>query len=580
MDPTSLALNVSEKALVDFARRYGFAGVRASEALSKACPPELALEAAKPAFEALASLLSSACGLSPTQARLLCGLRGRSSLLLTHPSELPGDVLALFSPESATVKISGVAREELPAGAHLGHEWAHALDFALGRDLPPAPSKSVGMARFSGIGDVVRASEGAAPYQGMLGALASGLSEGQRPHDRYASLLVADGAPTGLPAFGFLIKALLPGMAKSMHSAQRRARTAEGEMQMSRLGEFAANSAYECLSCDAEVAAAGISTETLLKASRFCAKTLLESSRRESVLRRGRESAIDEAKGHIRAMLRGALRLPEAASERLTSEIFHIAPLKERIGDSFYAAPYTGRSHWEGPASLADLSCALVRVSRNQRALSNSKLAKEKFVPMAFWWSMRRLVSQHASDLGTRAERVMRHLADSGRIPESVLEHAKQWGGERGDYKAGALVFSDLVGTGSKMIQQEAEMAGRDLGAKEARALRRRIAAPIDEIARRDAVKESFAESFEQFVAHQAGFGSAIGRACRKALEARLVESDPLEVAASLDPSSSWMHGKDADPAANARRWRTLLRELSASSSLNAPARRARVAAG
>ena len=72
----------------------------------------------------------------------------------------------------------------------------------------------------------------------------------------------------------------------------------------------------------------------------------------------------------------------------------------------------------------------------------------------------------------------------------------------------------------------------------------------------------AFAESFEQFVISQARSKSALGRACKRALEGPLVDPDPEERAAALDPAQSWMNNKDGDAEGNAKRWRALLRDI------------------
>lgn len=552
-----------DAALAQLARRYGFRAASASSALAGSEAASAARVEAS--LEAMSEMLSLACDLPMERARKLCGLGGRAELRLRDPSEMPEDVLAVFDPKSFAICVSGQARPDgAPAATLFGHEWAHALDFALGAIAPDPSARSVGVSGEDGLLQVARASHAAAPYQAVLGAIAAGREHGTRGARDYASLQVARGSGSPLPAFSRVVRSMLPGLAKSIRNPQRAAREIESRSQLSRLAGLAEESAFEALEGDAEIAALSLPTSQIRAAARFCSKAVLASSRRESARRRGRESAIDEAKTHIAQWLRGALRLPDESCERLASSVFHISGLKDAHADDFFAAPYSGRSTWVGAGSLADLSCALVRVSRNQRALSNSRLAKEKFVPMAFWWSMRRHVSQHASEIGARADAIIGHMVDAGAVSSQVLEHARQWGGERREYKAGALVFSDLVGTGAKMIREEAAMAGREITERESRALRRRIVAPIDEMARRDAVREGFAESFEQFVAREAGMRTRLGKACQRALQLGLVESDAGEVAASLDPSVSWMHSKDGDPEGNAKRWRSLLRDVPA----------------
>ena len=546
--------------------RYGFASVEISDKLARSAPPSLPLSEVGAALEALARILSLGSGLPPGQARLLCGVRGRLRLRLMHPTEFDEGIGAFFDPASSTMSVSGLGAPGRPAGSHLGHEWAHGLDSCLGRELAPTDAAllqgaPVGVARFEGAKSIADASRSAAPYQSILGALAIGQAEKSRATDFYASLAVAQGQQSPLPAFTRLAKSMLPGLARSLRAPQRASRAAESARQERRLVEFATSAALDCLHSDPDVIALRLTEKQTQQAANFCAKALVVRSSGEGVRRRGREDAIDLAKSDIAHMLRGALRLPADSAGLLASAIIHIAPMKARY-DDFYAAPYTGRSYWDSPGSLADLSCALVRVCRNQRALSNSRLAKEKFVPMAFWWSMRRQVSEISGDIESRAPELLARLSDAGLLGSEIVEHAKQWGGARGEYKAGALVFSDLIGTGSKMIRQEAGLMGHPIDDKQARALRRKISAPINDLAKRKTIIESVAESFEQFVLHQARLATPLGKACRAALVVSLIDSDPLEAAAGLDPDLSWMHNKDGDAPGNSRRWRSLLREL------------------
>lgn len=543
---------------------YGFAGVEVSDRLAPRGPR--ALSEARAALEPLARIISLGSGLPLEQARLLCGVRGRLTLRLMDPAELPEGVGALFNPGTSTMSVSGLGTPGRPAGAHLGHEWAHGLDSCLGRALAPDDASllrgaPIGVARFEGAKSISDAARSAAPYQSILGALAIGQAEKSRAQDFYASLAVAQGKLSPLAAFTQLAKSLLPGLAKGMRGARRAGRSAEAALQRTRLLRFAQSAALDCLQSDRAVLDLRLSGEQTARIANFCADALLARSSDEGVRRRGREGAIDLAKADIARMLRGALRLPQASADLLAGSIIHISPMKARY-DGFYAAPYTGRSHWDSPGSLADLSCALVRVCRNQRALSNARLAKEKFVPMAFWWSMRRQVSEISNDIESRAGGLLARMADAGMLGGAIVEHARQWSGARPEYKAGALVFSDLIATGSKMIRQEAGLLGQEIDEKQARALRRKIAAPINDLAQRKTIVESIAESFEQFVLHQARLSTPLGKACRSALDAALVDPDPLERAASLDPALSWMHNKDGDAPGNSRRWRALLREL------------------
>lgn len=551
--------------LAQLAQRYGFRTAIATECLALNDSTSDAVARVETSLEGMSKILSIACNLPMPRARKLCGLAGRVELRLLDSSEMPGDILAQFETKTVSINVNARVQDDgSPMATLFGHEWAHALDFALGSIDPEMASRLVGVSREDGLLQVARASRTAAPYQAVLGAIAAGSEQMTRDARDYASLQVFRGAPSPLPAFSRVVRSMLPGLAKSLRHPQRTARETESRAQITRLTELSETSAFKALERDAEILALHMPTSQIRAAALFCAKAVLASSRRESTLRRGRESAIDEAKRDIAQWLRGALRLPEASCERLARSVFHISKLKDAHADDFFAAPYSGRSTWEGVGSLADLSCAMVRVSRNQRALSNSLLSKEKFVPMAFWWSMRRHVSQHAFDIGARADSILTSLVGAGAVSSEVLEHTRQWGGARREYKAGALVFSDLVGTGSKMIREEAAMAGRAITEREARALRRRIVAPIDEMGRRDAVREGFAESFEQFVAREAGGSTRLGVACQRALQLGLVESDVQEVAAALDPSVSWMHSKDGDPEGNAKRWRALLRAVPA----------------
>lgn len=547
--------------LSDLARLYGFSRIVLSDTIDSSVRHQ-ALDNVLAPLNALASLLKESSGLSEDQARLLCGLGGRVGLEIVDVSDLGDDIGAAFDPVTQHIKILGFSVHNRAPGAMLGHEWAHALDSVLGRGLPQLANRSVGLSHVEVMPALLTAAGSEAPYQSILGALANGKALHSRETQSYASLRVARGESSHLPAFTSLAKSLLPRMAKGLRPAQRQARQDESSRQEEKLSEFIAHSAFDCLAGDEEVASLNLPESGLRAIAEFCARAVLSHSQRESARRRGREGAIDAAKSDIATMLAKSLRLGEPSAQRLASEIFHIAPLKTRIDDAFHATPYSGRSSWGYPGSLADLSCALVRVHRNQRALANLNLSKEKFIPMAFWWSMRRQVSEHAMQIETHAERLIDHLSSSGHIPSSIAEHARQWRGDRGDYKAGALMFSDLVTTGSKMIQQEADMVGRPLNEKQARGLRRKIAAPINDLAQSKTVVESFAESFEQFIAYQALSNTKLGTACQSALAHHLVESDPEELRASLNPATSWMHDKDGDPAGNAKRWRALLRAI------------------
>jgi hypothetical protein len=562
-----------------FGRRYGFAHVELSETLLATSSESSAILEIEKALESLARVIALGAEIPMEQARPLCGIGSRLGLRLLAPTEFPDGVGAKFDPANATMSVSGSSALGRPSGAHLGHEWAHGLDFCLGSELAPSQSASVqaapiGVSRFEGAKSITEASLSAAPYQSILGALAIGQAEKARTQDFYASLAIAQGQPTALPAFARLAKSLLPGLAKKLRPQQRAGRAVESAMQENKLVDFAHAAALDCIRCDENIRAMQLSDEQTESIAKFCAKALVSRSTRESSRRRGREGAIDLAKKDIATMLRSGVRMTEDGANELASSIIHIAPMKARY-DDFYAAPYTGRSHWDSPGSLADLSCALIRVCRNQRALSNAALSKEKFIPMAFWWSMRRQVSEISGDIESRAESLIGRLAEAGMLDSDLIEHAKQWSGARGEYRAGALVFSDLVGTGAKMIRQEADLMGQSIDEKSARALRRKIAAPINDLAKRKTIIESIAESFEQFIQHQSGLSSRLGRACKDALAHSIVDSDPLETTASLDPSLSWMHNKDGDAAGNSRRWRALLRELPSlvSMSVQAPKR-------
>jgi hypothetical protein len=175
---------------------------------------------------------------------------------------------------------------------------------------------------------------------------------------------------------------------------------------------------------------------------------------------------------------------------------------------------------------------------------------------------MRRRVSELAMETGALTDQVLETLIGAGHLETQSSEHIQQWSRERGAYKAGAAVFSDLEATGVKMLTQEARLIERELSPQAARTLQKKIAAPINHIAKNQTVIEAFAESFELFILAQSQKHTPLGRACKKACTYGLIDNDPDENRAAMDPALSWLHDKDGDLMSNQRTWRAFLREL------------------
>lgn len=548
----------------DWANLRGFFDARCDPGIDEA---EAIASLSKP-MDDLARLLSAASGCDETSALSLCGLRGSLRLRAVAPESLPDGIGASFDANRMEIKVAGRAGAGRQPGAHLAHEWAHGLDRVFGQlaashaHQPHAPEPAQVMESIAR-----QASESPAPYQSALGAMAKSLLAHDKSNVQYASSAVASRENTldfeaRLPRFAAIVQSRLPISAKALSRRAKAFRTEEAKSQSAQLSDFIAETAAECLEQDAQIQALGVDPKQIKFIAKFCARAVLSRSAKESARRQGREKAMDLAKADIALMIHRVWPLDPESSHRIASAIFHIAPLKDIHDDPFYSAPYSGRASWSAPGSLADLSCALVRVCRNQRALSNSKLSKERFVPMAFWWGMRRHVSEQSAALESRITPILQYLAKNGSIGDDTLEHARQWREERGDYKAGALVFSDLIGTGSKMIQSEADLMGRSIDRSTALGLRRQISAPINEFAQRKTTYELFAESFEQFIIAQSKTQTKLGHACQGAISSGLIDTDQDELAAAMDPARSWMSDKDGDVAGNTRRWRALLREL------------------
>lgn len=556
--------NTSPLGFAEWAGLRGFADAHCDPGVDEA---EAIASLSKP-MDDLARLISSSSGCDGQSALALCGLRGSLRLRAVAPESLPEGIGASFDAKLMEIKVAGRPGTGRKPGAHLAHEWAHGLDRVFGQlgashaPQHPAPEPAQVMESIAR-----QASESPAPYQSALGAMAKSLLANDKSNVQYASSAVASRENTldfemRLPRFAAIVQSRLPTPAKALSRRTKAFRTEEAKSQSAQLSEFIAETAAECLEQDAQIQALGIAPNQIKTIAKFCARAVLSRSAKESTRRQGREKAMDLAKADIALMIHRAWPLDPESSNRIASAIFHIAPLKDIHDDPFYSAPYTGRASWSAPGSLADLSCALVRVCRNQRALSNSKLSKERFVPMAFWWGMRRHVSEQSAALESRIAPIFQYLAKNGSIGDDTLEHARQWREERGDYKAGALVFSDLIGTGSKMIQSEADLMGRSIDRSTALGLRRKISAPINEFAQRKTTYELFAESFEQFIIAQSKSQSKLGQACQAAILSGLIDTDQDELAAAMDPARSWMSDKDGDVAGNTRRWRALLREL------------------
>ena len=556
----------SEKKLKELAVTYGFKEIVQSSRMKEDCKiKEDVLAKTEKALESLSSILSIAMATPIENARVFCGLSGSLTLSFKSPEELWGQN-AMFSPENQMISLLDREYNGTPACSQYGHEWAHALDFVLG--LKKQQEELGPLRKINGLGSPMKALKDAAesspaPYHSAMGTFAKMLSNGQKNDEVYASIKASQyGKTIKLPGFMSLINLMIPKEVEKMAKGDKNTRMNESTLQADKIFDFVEESAYQCFKTSVEIKNRSLPEKQLKFLARFCAVSVMTQSQKESSQRRGREKTMDLIKKEIATMIGNALRINEKTAYKIASSVMHISGIKEQIGDPTFSAPYSGRSTWPSPGSLADMSCAMVRVCRNQRALSNSKLAKERFVPMAFWWSMRRHVSVNSDLIGKKTHQAIQDLASAGMLPKGLAQHSSDWRKERGDYKAGALVFSDLVATGSKLIQQESTLIGTKINEKEARGLRKKITTPINEMAQRKTVIESFAESFEQFVIAQSSSRTRLGKACQAAVKAHLVDVDEEERQAAIDPSISWLNNKDGDIASVVKYWKKLLREL------------------
>jgi hypothetical protein len=289
---------------------------------------------------------------------------------------------------------------------------------------------------------------------------------------------------------------------------------------------------------------------------------------------------MDGAKKDIAEYLRDGHGMDAHDAQRAAFAIFHITSIKQRLNSPEFSLPYTGFSYWCAPASMLDLCGALVRVFRNQNALENLQLEKEKFHPLSFWWSQRRNVSEKAAQFSARTLKTLSFLHPTKIHPEtaskkidgpSASELSKQWRASKGEYAAGAAAFSDLTRTGLDMLVKEAALTGRKLARKAARSLRKKITAPLEKLAYEITVKEALAESIELFILSNASLKTPLGRACKNGLARGLVDPDDDNALSALHPNISWLDNKDGDIAGNQTRWRALFRELPAALPYRSP---------
>lgn len=570
------------------ARRYGFSAASLSEPASRALSsmeaPERASVIARlsASMEAFSQVLSSACGLHIDFARAHCGLSGRLALQLADPTEMPGSG-ASFNPDLNRVRL-----QWSQPGAHFAHEWAHALDHVAhslsGRPSAPASAPAAKLAARRASDRLLSAlGDSPAPFHAAMAALAA-----HRLSLDSNSYLSSDVSAQStrrearlprrralLPAFSKLVANLSRQPIVSIRERSYDRRYQEAASQIESIRDMARHAALESLSADA-LARSIIDPQpdpdqALRELADFCAQALVNRSRAEASRRRGREQAFDLAKSDIAARL-GELGLPSASAALVAKRVFHIEPLKaiqRRLHgrDENFSLPYTGRTHWQaGEAavgSFADLGCALVRVFRNQNALSAPSLSKESLIPLSYWWSKHRIASEISEQMSRQVSSMIVSCAQAGLLPVERARSTLSWKEDQPEIKAGAGAFFDLRSTGAKLIDDEARHHGSTLGESSAETLRSALAQPVDRLAARVAAREALAESFEQFILQESQRKSSLGKACQRALQLGLINSDPDELAPALSPELSWANGKDSGDLERSRMlWRDLLRAL------------------
>lgn len=607
MDPMGSAKRGEER-LERIARRYGLAYARCEESLA-ARWGEADWEAAEAnlesRLEALARLIGSrlefgAERAGPSErerrARLCVGLSGAFGVELADPAGESGARLARagagasFDPETGAMRLLAEGEGAFSA---LGHEWAHALDAALGAEPGWRPreagAQEEGSAGFERGLERIRAvfeGDSKAPLQEFAGELArmdadrmarsapEGLSErALRPGGGWEE---GEGwgrrSRRSRAAAGRIARRIGPADPKGMSQAEIGRQKGLLEEQAAWLERLAREMAREDLRGSADFGAE-LPARSRERLAGDLARIVAEEAKREASRRRGRETAFDRIKDRF-ALRLGEIGLSEEGARVASGSLMRIEALKRAVAleareqDLDFDAPYTGRADWFAPASLHDIACALVRARRSAKALENPELSKERAAPMASWWASRGEVSKAllgkvpAGPNGLRSMPglILRYALlleaqapgsqRKGKILRRGMEMMR-WAEEKAEFAFGAALFSDLTGTGERLLKEEAKLGGKRLGDREAASLRKRIAAPSEYLGARRGAREVFAGGFERAVSLWARSRGEKGRAAREALELGLAE----DVARGVRDEAAWMMGSPGRAQEEARDW-------------------------
>lgn len=603
-------------------KRYGLAFLRAEESLaarwSKADWERAELEVGR-RLEALAGLIGAELRTGKEEApaaersrraRLCVGLGSSFGVEIADPSGPPGSLGEMLARAGAAASFSS-GKRRLAAMAPrrdgsgmeaFAHEWAHALDAALGRARPSRGTEEG--ARREALFEIERvfAGDSAAPTQELAAALLrvearnlareerglslAGLSEGGAGEE--LSRRWAGKARAALEPAARIVGRAAPSDPSGMSKAGRSRELALARSQSEWLRKVAAKAAEEDMEASGDFGAKISKRGRKALAGRL-SEILEIEARAEASGRRSREVAFDKIKEGFAAELAGTLGLGGEAARAAADSIMRIEALKRREPDMEFAAPYTGRPDWSAPGSLHDIACALIRCERNAKALENPGLSKERHAPLPAWWLARSEISRSllskvpvgedgAPRMSALAARYAGLLLGSETDParqERILERAKamvRWAAAKGESAFGAALYADLPGTGSRLAREEARLSGVELGDSEALSLQRRLAAPGEYLGAKRGIREAFAIGFERRVARKAREGRGAG-AKAAAEMIRLGMAEDLGKAVAKD-ESAWMFGAGGRGAEDDRDWDALLGGLWAMEEARAAAER------
>lgn len=598
----------SSERLLALKKKYGLSFVRAEESLEvrwEDADWRRAEEMLEDRLEALAEVLAESLTFGKEavakeerlrRARLCVGLGGTYGVELADPlGEQAGawfsaGALASFSADDSRLSVMAPLNGEAGGMDGFGHEWAHALDAALGRNSQHRGNPMADAERVLEAARQAFADKAKAPFQELAAALARAeaakVKRGERgltlaALEKYgAKAIVKTGwrqkAGKALEPAVRIAERITPTSVDEMSDTEIKKEMALARGQTRWLRQVAQDIAEETMKESADFGAK-ISSRKRKSIAEELAGVVQKECERESRGRRGREVAFDKIKESFAKIFERRLGLRWSEAQKAAGEVMSLEAAKKKEGDLEFSAPYTGRPDWQLPGSLHDISCAIIRAERNLRTLENPELTKEKLAPLAHWWLARAEVSKTL--LGTapmgredsprmvalvlKYARVFAGLEKDPEARERIWERAKamgKWVEAKGENAFGAALFSDLPGTGRRLAREEAAQIGVSLTEAEAASLQKKLASASEYLGARRAAREAFAIGFERRIARMAREGA--GEKAKKAEEMeRLGMIEALGPREASD-ASAWMFGAGGRGKDEDRDWDALLSRL------------------